>query len=146
MGIKCVCGRMCGYVYICRNRQGEELRADKGAACAKYNSQHVLLGACVRVRVRVLVFVSCICQESSRAISHFTFSSSCMKKKTPDTEVHGGPQMLQLSLDGKRLYFTTSLFSPWDFQFYRMHPHPLLSFQNYFFHRGNKWKTFNSKY
>ena len=32
--------------------------------------------------------------------------------------VHGGPQMLQLSLDGKRLYITTSLFSTWDNQFY----------------------------
>ncbi len=30
----------------------------------------------------------------------------------------GGPQMLQLSLDGKRLYVTNSLFSPWDNQFY----------------------------
>lgn len=26
--------------------------------------------------------------------------------------------MLQLSLDGKRLYVTSSLFSPWDKQFY----------------------------
>ena len=32
--------------------------------------------------------------------------------------MHGGPQMLQLSLDGKRLYVTTSLFSSWDQQFY----------------------------
>ncbi|CAH3160728.1 unnamed protein product, partial [Porites evermanni] len=32
--------------------------------------------------------------------------------------VEGGPQMLQLSLDGKRLYFTTSLYSVWDNQFY----------------------------
>ena len=30
----------------------------------------------------------------------------------------GGPQMLQLSLDGKRLYVTSSLYSPWDNQFY----------------------------
>jgi selenium-binding protein 1 len=30
----------------------------------------------------------------------------------------GGPQMLQLSLDGKRLYVTNSLLSPWDNQFY----------------------------
>ncbi|ARV57248.1 selenium-binding protein [Nostocales cyanobacterium HT-58-2] len=29
-----------------------------------------------------------------------------------------GPQMLQLSLDGKRLYVTNSLFSTWDNQFY----------------------------
>ena len=32
--------------------------------------------------------------------------------------VEGGPQMLQLSLDGKRLYVTTSLFSVWDKQFF----------------------------
>lgn len=30
----------------------------------------------------------------------------------------GGPQMLQLSLDGKRLYVTSSLYSSWDNQFY----------------------------
>lgn len=30
----------------------------------------------------------------------------------------GGPQMLQLSLDGKRLYVTDSLFSTWDNQLY----------------------------
>lgn len=33
-------------------------------------------------------------------------------------KLHGGPQMLQLSLDGKRLYVTNSLYSPWDNQFY----------------------------
>jgi len=38
-------------------------------------------------------------------------------------EIHGrtttgGPQMIQLSLDGKRLYVTDSLFSTWDNQFY----------------------------
>lgn len=32
--------------------------------------------------------------------------------------VPGSPQMLQLSLDGKRLYVTTSLYSAWDKQFY----------------------------
>ena len=32
--------------------------------------------------------------------------------------VDGGPQMIQLSLDGRRLYVTTSLFSTWDNQFY----------------------------
>jgi len=30
----------------------------------------------------------------------------------------GGPQMIQLSLDGKRLYVSNSLFSSWDKQFY----------------------------
>ena len=33
-------------------------------------------------------------------------------------KLEGGPQMLQLSLDGKRLYVTNSLYSPWDNQFY----------------------------
>ena len=33
-------------------------------------------------------------------------------------QLQGGPQMLQLSLDGKRLYVTNSLFSTWDNQFY----------------------------
>lgn len=33
-------------------------------------------------------------------------------------KLHGGPQMLQLSLDGKRLYVTNSLLSRWDNQFY----------------------------
>lgn len=32
--------------------------------------------------------------------------------------IYGAPQMIQLTLDGKRLYVTTSLFSPWDRQFY----------------------------
>lgn len=32
--------------------------------------------------------------------------------------VEGAPQMIQLSLDGKRLYLTTSLFSTWDNQFF----------------------------
>ncbi len=41
--------------------------------------------------------------------------------KAPDINgraVQGAPQMIQLSLDGKRLYVTTSLFSTWDNQFY----------------------------
>jgi methanethiol oxidase len=33
-------------------------------------------------------------------------------------EVNGGPQMMQLSLDGRRLYVTNSLYSTWDNQFY----------------------------
>ncbi|MGF1581286.1 MAG: selenium-binding family protein [Gemmataceae bacterium] len=33
-------------------------------------------------------------------------------------KLEGGPQMIQLSLDGKRLYVTSSLFSSWDNQFY----------------------------
>jgi methanethiol oxidase len=33
-------------------------------------------------------------------------------------ELNGGPQMLQVSLDGERLYVTNSLYSTWDNQFY----------------------------
>ena len=33
-------------------------------------------------------------------------------------ELNGGPQMIQLSLDGRRLYVTNSLYSTWDNQFY----------------------------
>jgi methanethiol oxidase len=32
--------------------------------------------------------------------------------------LHGGPQMLQASLDGRRVYATNSLYSSWDNQFY----------------------------
>lgn len=32
--------------------------------------------------------------------------------------LYAGPQMMQLSLDGKRLYISNSLYSPWDKQFY----------------------------
>src|SRR5207248_14241 len=35
-----------------------------------------------------------------------------------DIKLRGGPQMLQLSLDGRRLYVTNSLLSTWDDQFY----------------------------
>ncbi|MEL6288062.1 MAG: selenium-binding family protein [Pseudomonadota bacterium] len=38
--------------------------------------------------------------------------------KVNGKKVAGAPQMIQLSLDGKRLYVTTSLFSTWDNQFY----------------------------
>ncbi|MDA8052411.1 MAG: selenium-binding protein [Rhodospirillales bacterium] len=31
---------------------------------------------------------------------------------------HGGPQMLEISRDGERVYFTNSLYSSWDEQFY----------------------------
>jgi selenium-binding protein 1 len=36
----------------------------------------------------------------------------------PGQPLNGGPQMVELSRDGKRLYFTNALYSPWDEQFY----------------------------
>jgi selenium-binding protein 1 len=32
--------------------------------------------------------------------------------------VNGGPQMVEVSRDGRRVYFTNSLYGPWDKQFY----------------------------
>ncbi len=36
----------------------------------------------------------------------------------PSEPLNGGPQMVELSRDGKRIYVTNSLYSPWDAQFY----------------------------
>jgi methanethiol oxidase len=36
----------------------------------------------------------------------------------PDVPLAGGPQMVEVSRDGKRVYFTNSLYGSWDDQFY----------------------------
>jgi methanethiol oxidase len=36
----------------------------------------------------------------------------------PERPLNGGPQMVEVSRDGRRVYFTNSLYSPWDAQFY----------------------------
>jgi selenium-binding protein 1 len=36
----------------------------------------------------------------------------------PDQPLNGGPQMVEISRDGKRAYFSNALYSPWDDQFY----------------------------
>jgi selenium-binding protein 1 len=36
----------------------------------------------------------------------------------PDQELNGGPQMVEVSRDSKRVYFTNSLYGAWDDQFY----------------------------
>jgi selenium-binding protein 1 len=36
----------------------------------------------------------------------------------PATALNGGPQMVEISRDGKRVYFTNSLYQSWDEQFY----------------------------
>jgi selenium-binding protein 1 len=38
--------------------------------------------------------------------------------KKPDQPLRGGPQMVEVSLDGRRVYFTNSLYAAWDEQFY----------------------------
>ena len=36
----------------------------------------------------------------------------------PDLPLAGGPQMVEVSRDGKRVYFTNSLYGAWDDQFF----------------------------
>jgi methanethiol oxidase len=36
----------------------------------------------------------------------------------PDQSLNGGPQMVELSRDGRRVFFTNSLYAAWDKQFY----------------------------
>ncbi len=36
----------------------------------------------------------------------------------PRQALNGGPQMIEISRDGKRVYFTNGLYTPWDDQFY----------------------------
>jgi selenium-binding protein 1 len=36
----------------------------------------------------------------------------------PDRALNGGPQMIEISRDGKRVYVTNGLYTPWDEQFY----------------------------
>lgn len=38
--------------------------------------------------------------------------------RAPGTPLNGGAQMVEVSRDGRRVYFTNSLYSPWDAQFY----------------------------
>lgn len=38
--------------------------------------------------------------------------------KAPERPLNGAPQMVEVSRDGKRVYITNSLYSPWDAQFY----------------------------
>jgi selenium-binding protein 1 len=38
--------------------------------------------------------------------------------KAPARALNGGPQMVEVSRDGRRVYLTNSLYSPWDAQFY----------------------------
>jgi selenium-binding protein 1 len=38
--------------------------------------------------------------------------------KRPGQQLSGGPQMVEVSRDGRRIYFTNSLYSAWDEQFY----------------------------
>lgn len=38
--------------------------------------------------------------------------------KQPKAPLNGGPQMVEVSRDGQRVYFTNSLYSSWDEQFY----------------------------
>ena len=53
---------------------------------------------------------------TSQSVSHDLTKSQ--RRSLTNRISPGGAQMVQLSLDGKRLYVSTSLFSSWDKQFY----------------------------
>src|SRR5919202_488148 len=38
--------------------------------------------------------------------------------KTGNRALNGGPQMVEISRDGRRVYLTNGLYTPWDAQFY----------------------------
>ena len=38
--------------------------------------------------------------------------------KHPHKALNGAPQMVEISRDGRRVYLTNSLYTPWDAQFY----------------------------
>jgi selenium-binding protein 1 len=38
--------------------------------------------------------------------------------KHPERSLNGGPQMVEVSRDGRRVYLTNALYTPWDAQFY----------------------------
>ncbi|XP_027343261.1 selenium-binding protein 1-like [Abrus precatorius] len=66
------------------------------------------------------VWVGGLLQKGSPVVA-VTEDGNTWQSDVPDikgNKLRGGPQMIQLSLDGKRLYVTNSLFSAWDKQFY----------------------------
>nr|AGV54618.1 selenium binding protein [Phaseolus vulgaris] len=66
------------------------------------------------------VWVGGLIQKGSPIIA-VTDDGETWQAEVPEIQgkkLRAGPQMIQLSLDGKRLYATNSLFSTWDKQFY----------------------------
>ncbi|KAM3966113.1 methanethiol oxidase [Aphomia sociella] len=66
----------------------------------------------------VVRFGGTILHDNLKVIEDKEFQGPISPVKIKDKYLQGGPQMLQLSLDGKRLYVSSSLYSPWDKQFY----------------------------
>jgi len=53
-----------------------------------------------------------------RLVSQLWLGGVLGKPNDAGRDLNGGPQMLQLSYDGRRMYVTNSLYSTWDNQFY----------------------------
>ena len=69
----------------------------------------------------------------------------------PDQPLSGGPQMVEVSRDGQRVYFTNSLYGAWDEQFYPdgvgawmakldVAPGGGITFDDRFFPEGDAWR------
>lgn len=67
---------------------------------------------------QVFIGGSIVSDGSVKVIEDSELSEQPKPSYVKGKRVEGGPQMIQLSLDGKRIYVTTSLFSVWDNQFY----------------------------
>lgn len=96
--------------------------------------------------INVLDFVPSMSHNMAKAVSiklneiFFSIKEPPKPVTVKGKRLLGGPQMLQLSLDGKRLYVSSSLYSPWDKQFYPkmgqevsfhlFYKHPILSTVN----------------
>lgn len=66
----------------------------------------------------IINFGGLILHNNLKVIEDKEFQGRVSPVKINGKYLEGSPQMLQLSLDGKRLYVSSSLFSPWDKQFY----------------------------
>eukprot|EP00483_Globobulimina_turgida_P009484 UN09503 len=60
----------------------------------------------------------CLREDSGFVIKDKVANKAPVVPKIKGVRIEGGPQMLQLSLDGKRLYVTNSLYTAYDKQFY----------------------------
>jgi 56kDa selenium binding protein (SBP56). len=69
-------------------------------------------------RIFAIRCVGSIQTEKDRSVRIGGIANRAAHPKKPDQPLAGGPQMVEVSRDGKRIYFTNSLYAAWDEQFY----------------------------
>lgn len=98
------------YIYFSNWLRGDLVQYDISDPGSPRLSGRLFLGGVARRGVPGVTILSGLPDD----VGHELPEVPKIKGKT----LEGGPQMIQLSLDGKRLYVTNSLYSPWDKQFY----------------------------